>query len=170
MNRDDLLELFVVLAQKLESQRSVGDVHLAGGAAMLLAYGSDLATGDADAQFAPNGPIVDAVRAIAYERNLPTTWLNEQAAMYFSPHATKGKIVFDHPFLRVTATSPEHLLAMKVLAARSTRDAVDAQRLVTLLNITTADQVVAIVQRFFPTDDPLPIRTRIMIAEQLGLT
>lgn len=168
MDSQELLRLFTLLARKLERQRIIGDVHLAGGAAMMLAYGSDLATGDADAQFVPHGPIVTAVREIAYENNLPTTWLNEQASSYFSPKATRGRVVFDHPFLRVTATSPEHLLAMKVVAARATRDADDARRLVQLLGLSTVAEVAAIVRRFFPVED-LPPRSRVLLTEQLGL-
>jgi hypothetical protein len=52
--------------------------------------------------------------------------------------------VFDHPGLRVFAASPEHLLAMKALAARP-RDAEDIRQLVQVLGLHTADDVLASV-------------------------
>jgi len=45
--------------------------------------------------------------------------LNEQASAYIAPGGdVAASRVFDHPGLRVSAASAEHLLAMKVLAAR----------------------------------------------------
>jgi hypothetical protein len=51
--------------------------------------------------------------------NRPRWWLNEQASSYVAPGGDPAASrVFDHPGLRVFAASPEHLLAMKALAAR----------------------------------------------------
>ena len=58
--------------------------------------------------------------------------------------------MFDHPGLRVSAASPEHLLAMKVLAARR-RDGDDIRFLVKHLNLATADDVLALCAEIFPT-------------------
>lgn len=55
----DLRELFADLAEELSRRKIRGEVHLAGGAAMSLEYNSDLLSGDGDAQFAPDGPMVD---------------------------------------------------------------------------------------------------------------
>jgi hypothetical protein len=70
------------------------------------------------AVFKPQGIVVEEARAVAADLGLPHWWLNEQASAYVArggdataPH------VFDHPGLRVSAASPEHLLAMKVLRA-----------------------------------------------------
>ncbi|MBI3688735.1 MAG: hypothetical protein HY241_15620 [Actinobacteria bacterium] len=59
---------------------------------------------------------------VATEFGLPTWWLNEQASVYVAPGGDPGaRVVFDHPGLRVSAASPEHLLAMKVIAVRPQR-------------------------------------------------
>jgi hypothetical protein len=53
--------------------------------------------------------------------------------------------VFDHPGLRVFAASPEHLLAMKALAARP-RDAQDIRQLAEVLDLHTVPEVFALVR------------------------
>lgn len=57
--------------------------------------------------------------------------------------------VFDHPGLRVSAASPEHLLAMKVLAARR-RDAEDISYLVKHLGLSGAAEVLEVMRRGIP--------------------
>jgi MFS family permease len=58
--------------------------------------------------------VLEEARAVADELGLPPWWLNEQASTYVAhggdPAAPR---VFDHPGLRVSAASPEHLLAMQ---------------------------------------------------------
>jgi hypothetical protein len=70
-------------------------------------------------------------------------------------------LTFDHPGLRVSTASPEHLLAMKAVAARR-RDIDDLRILVGVLQLTTAQQVVAICARVFP-DEQLPDRTHLIL-------
>jgi len=71
--------------------------------------------------------------------------LNEQASAYVAPGGDpNAPRVFDHPGLRVSAASPEHLLAMKVLAARR-RDAEDIRFLVKHLHLASAQEVLALV-------------------------
>lgn len=58
---------------------------------MLLAYNPDrTATRDIDAVFTPDDPMVDAVRETAVENGWPTTWLNNQAAMYAARQPGQG--------------------------------------------------------------------------------
>lgn len=162
MNRTELRSLLEALADKLAARHVRGEVHLAGGAAMLLAYGSDLATGDADALFRPDGPMIDAIREIALEHHLPSTWLNNQASAYFSPHARPVQVVFDHPHLQVMVTPADHLLAMKVMASRSTRDHTDARRLLQILGWNNRAQIVDATTRYFP-EEQLGARRRAFI-------
>jgi len=82
-----------------------------------------------------------------------------------SGRAGRGTPVFDHPNLRVLLTPPEHLLAMKVRAARSARDAEDIRLLMRQLDISETTQVLTIVERFFP-DEPLSDRS-LMLVEDL---
>lgn len=164
----DIHAAFTALAAKLERRRVIGHVHVYGGAAMILAYDpTRTATRDIDAQFGPDGPMITAIREIATENSWPTTWLNNQAATYVARNPGEGQRVFDHPYLQVAVTPPDHLLAMKVLAGRATRDADDLHTLLSHLGITTEEKVWAVVARFFP-ETPIPPRSRGLIEDLLS--
>lgn len=131
----------------------VADLYIFGGAAMALAYDARRATRDIDAVFQPHGIVLDEARAVADELGLPHWWLNEQASAYVAPGGdAAAPRVFDHPGLRVSAASPEHLLAIKVLAARR-RDAEDIRFLVDHLKLTSAEQVLRLCAEVFPEEE-----------------
>jgi hypothetical protein len=91
-------------------------------------------------------------------------WLNEQASSYVAPGGDPAASrVFDHPGLRVFAASPEHLLAMKAFAARP-RDTEDIRQLVSVLDLHTADDVLASVREIFPEEEP-PERLRLLLED-----
>lgn len=159
----ELHRAFAALALKLQRRNIVGQVHVVGGAAMLLAYNPDrLATRDIDALFGPDGPLIAAIHEVAAENNWPASWLNNQAAVYVARSPGEGIRVFDHPYLQVAATPADHLLAMKALAARAVRDGDDLRFLIDHLAIRSAAQVWAIVERFFPGCD-VPQRSRDLV-------
>lgn len=162
LNADDLRSLFGDLAEELSRRGVRGEVHLAGGAAMSLEYHSDLLSGDADAQFAPDGPMIEAVHAVAAKRGLARSWLNNQASVYFSALAKPGKTVFAHPNLVVMVTPADHLAAMKLLASRATRDRDDLLLLVDYLGWTRRDDLIAAVRDYFPHEELGP-RQRAML-------
>jgi hypothetical protein len=161
-DRNELRHAFTLLAERLELKGVVGHVHVIDGAAMLLAYDSRVITRDVDALFAPDGPILEAVREVATEIGWPRSWLNNQASSYMSRTPGEGATVFDHPYLQVVATPADHLLAMKVLAARSVRDRDDIELLLDRLKITSPATVWDTVARFFP-DTEIPQRSRLLI-------
>lgn len=134
-----------LLAAKLQHRNLIGHVHVVDGKARLLAYEARTITCNADAIFAPNRPIVDTIHEIAHENHWPLTWLHNHAGSYTARNLGEGMMVFDHPHLQVMAIPAEHLLAMKVLAAR---DASDAIVLLRRMNIRTAEAVWKIVDRF----------------------
>jgi hypothetical protein len=74
--------------------------------------------------------------------------------------------VFDHPGLRVAAASPEHLLAMKVLAARR-RDSDDIGFLIRRLGLASVSQVLAVCAEVFP-EEPIPDRARLILEDALA--
>lgn len=158
---------FTALAVKLQKRNVVGHVHVVGGAAILLAYNPDrLATRDVDALFGPDGPMIAAIHEVAAENAWPASWPNNQAAVYVSRSPGEGIRVFDHPHLQVAATPADHLLAMKVLAARAVRDADDLRFLLDYLGIAAAAQVWDIVERFFPGIE-VPARSRTLVEDLL---
>lgn len=147
------------LGDRLARRGVVADLYIFGGAAMALAYDARRSTRDIDAVFQPHGVVLEEARAVADELGLPHWWLNEQASVYVAPGGdAQAPRVFDHAGLRVSAASPEHLLAMKVLAARR-RDAEDIRFLVDRLGLTSAEAVLALCAEIFP-DEPVPARAR----------
>ena len=88
---------------------------LLGGTVMVLAFRSRPATKDVDAIFQPAALVRELARTVAAERELPSDWLNDGA---------KGFITTDLPQfegLRLTAPTPEYMLAMKCMAPRGGR-------------------------------------------------
>jgi hypothetical protein len=166
-DHDELTRAFTLLAERLERKQVVGHVHVIGGAAMLLAYDSRVIIRDVDAVFAPDRPILKTAHEVAVQLDWPRSWLKNQASRYMSRTPGEGAIVFDHPYLQVVATPADHLLAMKVLAARSVRDREDIELLIDRVKITSVATIWDTVARFFP-DTEIPARSRLLIEDLLG--
>lgn len=166
-DRAALRQAFDLLAAKLARRGVVGEVHVFGGAAMVLAFDARAATRDVDALFLPDGPVLEAAREVADELRLPRSWLNDQASSYVSGRAGRGTPVYDHPNLRVMTTPLEHLLAMKVRAARAARDAEDVRLLLGQLGLRTVEDVLDTVARFFP-EEPLSDRSRMLLEDLIA--
>lgn len=162
-----LRRAFELLAKHLKRRGIVGEVHVFGGAAMVLAFNSRQATRDVDAVFAPDTYVLEAAREVAIELGLPKSWLNNQASSYVSGVAGRGTPVFDHANLRVMVTPIEHLLAMKVRAARAVRDADDIRVLLSELKITKMSQVIAVVNKYF-ANEPLSERSSQLLEDILS--
>ena len=164
MGHRELVEAIGELAELLRTRRTTARLYIVGGAAMAMAYGSDRFTHDIDALILDNHTAVTrAVVEVARRRGLPASWLNEQATAYMPKgDDVHGRVVFDHPGLRVTAASPERMLAMKVRAARVT-DIPDLRLLVDILGYTTPEQVEETALSVFG-NEPLPQRSISTIA------
>lgn len=168
LGRDAITAALRRLGERLAARGVVADVYVFGGGAMALAYDARRATRDIDAVFQPHGIVVEEARVVAVELGLPQWWLNEQASVYVAPGGDpSAPRVFDHPGLRVSAASPEHLLAMKVQAARR-RDADDLRFLVRHLGLTSVTQVLDLCGEIFP-DEPVPDRATLMLEDLFGL-
>ncbi len=131
---------------------------------MALAYDASRVTRDVDARFVPHGIVLDEARQVAQDLGLPPWWLNEQATVYISGKDDPGKRrVFDHPGLRVMAASPEHVFAMKALAARA-RDIDDLRLLAGVAGVRSSADALRICVEFFP-DEPVSQRSTAVLRE-----
>jgi predicted nucleotidyltransferase len=167
MSRADLERAFTALGERLVRRGVVADLFVVGGAAMALAYDAKRVTRDVDALFVPHGVVVEEARAVAEDLGLPPWWLNEQASVYVSGKDDPGKKrVFDHPGLRVMVASPDHIFAMKALAAR-TRDVDDLRSLATLAEVDSVEAALQICRDFYP-DEPISPRTLGVLQELFG--
>ena len=120
LDRDTLHQLFEELADELARARVRACIYIIGGAAMTMAYQRDRAPHEVGARIDDgHQAVLTAVSTIARRHGLPTTWLNEQATAYLpSAPDQRAPVVFDSPHLVITGASAEHLLAMKLEAAR----------------------------------------------------
>ena len=167
LSRDQLEQAFRLLAAQLAREGVVGEVYVFGGAAMVLAYKAREATRDVDALFEPREKIHTAAVEVAESLGLPPWWLNDQATSYLARVRDEAaSVLADYPNLRVSAISPEHLLAMKALAARSYADLDDIRSLATWLGLTRVEQVVALCAQVYP-DEPLSDRARLAVEDVL---
>lgn len=162
----DLLEVFDELAAILSRNGEHGRIYVAGGAAMILAAGADRTTKDIDASIDDgHGAVTRAAHTMARRRKWNSSWLNEQASAYMPPQdRRRGTVIFDHPALKVIAASKEHLLAMKVRAARAT-DRPDVEQLLASCGYDTVEKVEALVIDVF--GDGLRDRNRLWLARIL---
>ena len=154
--RDALDELSEALAR----DRRRAHIHMLGGGAMIMLYGRRSLTGDIDVAIAEgHGPVLDAVSSIAASRGWPSTWLNDQAAMY-RPRAPDPapRPLYSSPSLTVMGASPEYMLAMKLQAARGA-DAEDLRLLLDECGISAPEDALAVHDRLFP-DRPAGDRQR----------
>ncbi len=164
LGRTDIERALGRLGDRLARRGVVADLYVIGGAAMALAYDARRATRDIDALFEPHGIVREEAAAVAAEFGLPRWWLNEQASSYVAPAGDpSAPHVFENAGIRVAAASPEHLLAMKVLAARR-RDVEDLRKLAQHLGLTSPEEVLAICAEIFP-DEPVPGRAGLVLEE-----
>jgi hypothetical protein len=167
LDRATITEALRRLGDRLAYRGVVADLYVFGGAAMALAYDLRRSTRDVDALVTPHGAVLAEAESVALEMGLPRWWLNEQASAYVSPiDDAEAPLVFDHPGLRVHAASPQHLLAMKVLAGRR-RDATDIRLLADRLGLHTPLEVRGVCTDVFP-DEPIPKRSELLLDELFG--
>jgi hypothetical protein len=151
LNHGEILQLFAALAEKLRSRKVRGHIYVVVGAAMIFGFRRERTTHDVDARFEKDKEaVLAAVAEIAREQNLRPDWLNENATL-FMPHGrdSGSRPVFNTPDLVVTAASGEHLLAMKLEAARQS-DEDDIRTLLDSLNVQTESDAIAIHDAVFP--------------------
>ncbi len=132
---------------------------------MSLAFDRTRTTHDVGARIdAGHGALSEAVQAIAGERGLPGTWLNEQATANM-PKApdTRARTVYDSPYLTITGASAEHILAMKLEAGRAA-DEDDIRTLIRHLRVRSIDEALAVHAGLFPESTRRTRARRILYA------
>jgi hypothetical protein len=165
--RESAIRALTVLGERLAARGLAGDMYLVGGAAMVLAYHAERFTRDIDAVFAPTQVIYQVAADMVEDLGLPRGWLNDAAKSYVPGADPRALPVLDVPGIRVTAASAEHLLGMKLLAARPEQDREDIARLAAILGLSTPTEVLAVAERMYPPEMLLP-RTRFLVDEMFN--
>ncbi len=153
-DRDDLLALLAELGRELAGRGLHADLYVVGGAAIALTLDARRATRDVDAVLrSGSADLRVAAAEVARRHGLSRGWLDSAVAA-FTPGADDPDAVgLELPGLTVALASPEHLLAMKMVAARPGRDIDDLVLLFAHLGLTQPAQALAIVQRLYGDDD-----------------
>ena len=167
MDRDEILSLLTELAERLERRDVRGELLLVGGAAMALAYSSRRSTTDLDAVFEPKQVIYDVAKEIADERELPEKWLNDAVKGFLPGPDPNATVFLEHDGLVVRVASPRYLLAMKLLASRVERDEDDIALLLRLSGVTTAEDALSLVERYY-AHRAVPPKVEFLVRELLA--
>ncbi len=169
LSRDDILRLLHALNAELKTAGVKGQVNLAGGAVMCLAFNARPATRDVDASFKPSVAVLNAALKVAAKQGVRDTWLNDAVKAYMSDRgAFTAFLELSH--LKVFCASPEYMLAMKCLAMRigeGFRDEEDVRYLVWNLGLRRYEDAKEILERYYSLES-YPETARLALQELLA--
>lgn len=169
LGKSDIQRLFELLNEELAGSGVQGELYVVGGAVMCLALDARASTHDVDALFRPSQAIRAAAARVAAKTNLPDNWLNDAAKAYLGPRAEFDRFL-ELGHLKVFVAQPHYLFAMKCAAMRlgeEFHDVDDVRYLLRYLNISTLEEALEIVNRYFDEGTLLP-KTRLVLEELLG--
>lgn len=165
MTKQEITNYLKQLNERLESIAIKGEICLYGGAVMCLVYDARPSTKDVDAIFEPAHKLREAIAEVADANNLNEDWLNDSIKGFVVKH--NQRILFNWSHLKIYIPEPDYLLAMKTLASRvDTRDKEDIQFLLNQIEITTAEEVFKILEKYYPKEQIKPA-TQFFIEELL---
>jgi len=167
--KEDIRRLFELLDAELAAEDAHGELYLVGGAVMCLVLGARESTRDVDAYFQPTRLIREAARRVAAKTGVPHDWLNDAVKGFLSPRGSFEPYL-DLPHLEVFVARPEYLLAMKCAAIRlgeEFHDLDDVRFLLRYLDITTVEEALEVVTRYFDERHLQP-KTRLVLEELLS--
>lgn len=168
LTRPDMLRLFDLLNAELAAEATHGELYLVGGAVMCLALDARHATRDVDGYFRPTGVIRQAAGRVAAQTGVPDDWLNDAVKGFLSPRGDFDPYL-ELGHLKVFVARPAYLLAMKCAAMRlgeEFHDLDDVRYLLRYLNITSLEEALEIVTRYFDAER-LPPKTHLALQELL---
>ncbi len=166
-DRDGLLSAFDRIGHAAVAHRTVIDIAVYGGSALMLASNFRFATEDVDmAELREPWPdwLLDEVRAIAEENGWSPSWLNDAVQFHLSPLADRGA---DHlefgtfprdgqSGLRVMVPTLDYMLALKLKAmrindpAKGPQETADIRNLLRAGGVKDAEAAIAIMAKYFP--------------------
>lgn len=172
LTKERIITALNILNDRLTEKGVTGELCIFGGATMILAFDARQSTRDVDAVFVPKTEIYQAAEQIADELNLPISWLNDGVKGFISSEGeltTDGMPQWEN--LRILRPITSYLLAMKCMAARvaeydTVGDKDDIKHLCRNLGLKTSDEVLAIVERYYPRSR-IHVKTQYFIEEAL---
>jgi predicted nucleotidyltransferase len=168
LSKAEIMKYLEQINEQLKERNQRGEICLFGGAVMCLVFESRDSTKDVDAIFAPTSELYTIIKNIADEHRLPSDWLNN-AVKGFVSHRHDVRLFRKMSHLDIYAASPEYMMAMKCLAARTydSKDVDDIRFLLRHLNIQSVEQALAMIVRYYPQNRVLP-KTAYLLEELLS--
>jgi hypothetical protein len=168
LTQADLRRLFDLLNEELREIDAKGELFVAGGAVMCLAYATRPSTQDVDAVFRPPAEIRAAAARVAIRAGIKPDWLNDGVKGFLSARGDFAPFLeLDH--LRIMVAQPQYLLAMKCLAMRigaEFHDEDDIRYLLRYLDLRNYEDAVAVITMYYPLER-FPQKTLYALAELL---
>jgi hypothetical protein len=181
LNRDAVLDAFDRIGRAAVEAGTKLQIAVYGGSALMLASNFRFATEDVDVSELER-PLPDwlakVVHEIAEKNRWPQEWFNDGVAFHLSRLADRAA---DHlefgtfprdgspPGLVVSVPSAEYLLALKLKAIRVTdplrgeTERLDILNLMQVLGISTADEAIALLGKYFPVSAASPEKQRFLL-------
>ena len=167
-NREALLDAFDKIGRAAAQAAVKLEIAVYGGSALMLASNFRFSTEDVDVSELERplpGWLATVIADIARENRWADDWFNDGVAFHLSPLADRAA---DHlefgtfprdggpPGLLVSVPSAEYLLALKLKAfrimdpLRGEAERLDILNLMRVLNISTVEDAIALLGRYFP--------------------
>lgn len=151
---EEIRRLLGLLDSRLRNRGVRASIYVVGGAAMAMTVVDTRRTVDVDA-LASDAVVLQEARLIADTEGIPTTWLNSNASSWVPPRPADTLVPPQRLGLTVHYAPPEHLLAMKLIAARP-QDAPDIIALSTLLGLgENAEEYADLLERVYAGENAL---------------
>ena len=167
MNKEEILEALGFVNEELNRLNVKGEILIAGGASMCLAFSARSATKDIDAIYEPKSIINDIAAKIAVSKGLPEAWLNDSVKGFMNQKAYEKKFQLQSfSNLAIYSVTPEYLLAMKLMSSRmdSDTDKKDIIFLMKHLKIDSLQKATQLLDDTFKSEYILP-KTKYVIEE-----
>jgi hypothetical protein len=181
LDRDALLNAFDRIGRAAVAAGTKLQIAVYGGSALMLASNFRFATEDVDVSELEHplpGWLAEVVDEIAKQNNWQDDWFNDGVAFHLSPLADRSA---DHlefgtfprdgtpPGLVISVPSAEYLLALKLKAIRVTdplrgeTERLDILNLMQVVGISTAEDAIALLGRYFPVSAASPEKQRFLL-------
>ncbi|MHB1953513.1 MAG: hypothetical protein ACYDDA_13410 [Acidiferrobacteraceae bacterium] len=166
LTREDIVGALKELGDQAQEAGVLVDLGIYGGSAIALEWQFRTSTRDVDVVIKGNSAFVrEAAKRIALSRDWPENWLNDAVKGFVSSrgeHRVYAEYMSAERYggLRVFVPTTEYLLAMKCLAMRINdpegHDVSDIKHLVQRLGLKTTDEVLGIVEKYYPRNQLSP--------------
>ncbi len=181
LDRDAVLDAFDRIGRAAVAAGTKLQIAVYGGSALMLASNFRFATEDVDVSELEHplpAWLAAVVQEIAKKNQWQNDWFNDGVAFHLSPLADRAA---DHlefgtfprdgtpPGLVVSVPSAEYLLALKLKAIRVTdplrgeTERLDILNLMQVVGISTAEEAIALLGRYFPVSAASPEKQRFLL-------